>query len=118
MTRQNLDSSAQSPANPHALFNPTFAAATGTGVQWTNTGREVLEIINGATASNYTINIGTTILGQAVTPFGPTALPTNNTTPQRLGPFPVQYNQPDGTLQIDLSSVATVTVALVRPLGA
>ena len=117
MTRQNLDSAVQIPANPHTLFNPTYAAVTGTGVVFTNTGREVLEIINGATASNYTINIGTTVLGQAVTPFGPTALPTNNTTSQRLGPFPTLYNQPDGTIQIDLSSVATVTAALVRMPG-
>src|SRR5438045_179568 len=100
MTRQNLESLVQAPANPHALFTPTFNACTGTGVVFTNTGREMLWIVNGATASNYTINIGTTVLGQAVTPFGPTALPTSNTVPQSLGPFPVQYNQPDGTLQI------------------
>lgn len=117
MTRQNLDPLVQSPANAHTLFNPTFNACTGTGVVFTNTGHEMLWIINGVTASNYTINIGTTILGQAVTPFGPTALPTSNTSAQALGPFPVQYNQPDGTIQIDLSSVATVTAALVRMPG-
>lgn len=117
MARKDMTSLVQV-HTPHALLNPVFTAMTGfTGFQWQNTGREVVWIINGATASNYTINIGTTILGQAVTPFGPTALPTNNTQGQALGPFSVAYNQPDGNVYIDLSSVATVTVAVIQMPG-
>lgn len=97
------------------LLNPTYAALTGfTGVQWTNTGREVLAIINGATASNYTVNVGTQVGGHAVTGDGPTALPVSNTAPQFLGPFDRYYNQADGTIQIDFSSVATVTAVLLQ----
>jgi hypothetical protein len=105
---------------PHALLVPTFTALTGsTGISWSNTGAEVVWIINGATASNYTINIGATVLGQAVAAFGPTACPVSNTAAQALGPFSAQYNQADGknSVYIDFSSVATVTVAIVRMPG-
>lgn len=98
----------------------TYQAMTGfTGFQWSNTGSEIVAIINGATASNYTINIGTTIEGQAVAAFGPTALPTSNTDPIFFGPFARDFNQNDGlnSVFIDLSSVATVTVAIFRMVG-
>ena len=101
------------------LFNPTFTALTGfTGMQFPNTGREVVEIINGGTASNYTVNVGTQVGGHAVAGDGPTACPVSNTAPQRLGPFPTYYNQPGTNLvQIDFSSVATVTVAVTQRPG-
>lgn len=100
------------------LLNPTYSVLTGfTGVQWQNTGREWLAIINGATASNYTVNVGTSIGGHAVAADGPTALPTNNTVPQLLGPWDRYYNQADGNIWIDFSSVATVTVALLQLPG-
>lgn len=103
---------------PHVLFVPTFTALTGsTGISWSNTGTEVLWIINGATASNYTIKVGATVLGQAVTDFGPTACPVSNTAAQALGPFAALYNQPGGYMFIDFTSVATVTVALTRAPG-
>lgn len=100
------------------LLNPTYAALTGfTGVSWQNTGREVLAIINGATASNYTVNVGTTVGGHAVASDGPTALPVSNTTPQFLGPFDRYYNDASGNLNIDFSSVATVTAVLLQLPG-
>ena len=98
----------------------TYQAMTGfTGFQWSNTGQEIVAIINGATASNYTINIGSTVLGQAVAAFGPTALPTSNTDPIFFGPFPSAFNQTDGLNSVffDLSSVVTVTVAIFRMVG-
>lgn len=98
----------------------TYQAMTGfTGFQFSNTGREVVAIINGATASNYTINIGTTVEGQAVAAFGPTALPVSNTDPIFFGPFPSDFNQKDGlnSIYIDLSSVTTVTVAVLQMVG-
>lgn len=97
----------------------TYQAMTGfTGFQFTNTGREIVAIINGVTASNMTINIGTTIEGQAVTAIT-TALPTSQTDPQFFGPFPSDFNQKDGlnSIYIDLSSVATVTVAVLQFVG-
>lgn len=115
MARQTLT---PVPFTKSVLLNPTYGVLTGfTGVTWSNTGREVLAIINGATASNYTVNIPNTFGGHAVTGDGPTALPTNNTTPQFLGPWDRYYNQADGTIWIDLSSVATVTAVLLQLPG-
>lgn len=97
----------------------TYQAMTGfTGFQWSNTGQQIVAIINGATASNYTINIGTTVEGQAVSAFTG-ALPTSNTDPIFFGPFPRDFNQTDGlnSVFIDLSSVVTVTVAIFQLNG-
>lgn len=115
MARQTLT---PQPFTKTALLNPTYQSLTGfTGVQWQNTGREVLAVINGATASTATLNIGSTIEGQAVTPFT-VVLPTNNTVPQFLAPLDHYFTQPDGNIYVDLSSVATVTVALLQLPGA
>jgi hypothetical protein len=101
-----------------ALFNPTYTNPAGaTGVQWQNTGREVLAIINGATPSTATINFGVTVEGQPVTAYS-TPLPTSNTTPQFLGPFsPAHFNNPDGNIYIDLSSVTGLTLAVLQEPG-
>ena len=110
---------ANGPGTPGTLFNPTFTVLTGfTGIQFPNTGREMVEIVNGATASNYTVNVGSKVGGHAVAGDGPTACPVSNTAPQRLGPFPSYYNQPGTNLvTIDFSSVATVTVAVTQTPG-
>jgi hypothetical protein len=104
---------------PPALLNPTYTALTGfTGISYPSTGRETVAIINGATASNYTINVGSLVVGQGVIPFGPTALPVSNTAPVFLPPFGVAYYQPGTNLIfIDFSSVVTVTVAILQYPG-
>ena len=101
------------------LFNPTYTAISGfTGIQFPNTGREVVEIINGATASTYTVNVGGSVPGHTTVGDGPTACPVSNTAPQRLGPFPQYYNQPGTNLvQIDFSAPTTVTVAVTQRPG-
>ena len=101
------------------LVNPTYTAiSSATGITFPNTGKEVVAIINGATASNYTINIGATTYGNATVPIGPTACPVSNNAPQFLGPFPSAFNQPGGnTIAIDFSSTATVTVAILQLPG-
>jgi hypothetical protein len=99
-----------------AFLAPTFAAVTGTGVQWQNTGKEKLAVLNGATASTATINLPPGYAGQAVTPFT-APLPTSNALPQYLGPFDRAFNQADGNIYIDLSSVTGVTVALLQDPG-
>jgi len=102
MARKDMTALVQLPADAHTLLNPTYTALSGfTGMQWQNTGREMVWIINGASACNYTINIGAKIVGQTVTPFGPTALPTNNTAGRSLGPFSaVHLTHPDLTTVI------------------
>ena len=107
------------PFNKQVGLRGTYQAMTGfTGFQFSNTGQQIVAIINGATASNYTINIGSTVLGQAVTAFTG-ALPTSNTDPIFFGPFPAQFNQTDGlnSVYFDLSSVTTVTVAVFQMVG-
>lgn len=96
----------------------TYQAMTGyTGVEWSNTGREILLVNLGATATTETENIGVTILGQAVTGLSETPA-LSAITP--YGPFPIQFNQPSsGTNQIwiDFSSVTALTVALLQIPG-
>lgn len=99
------------------LLNPTYSSLSGvTGIQWQNTGRELLAIINGSTASTGTVNLAVTVQGQTVTPFSVT-LPTSNTTPQFLGPFGSAFTQADGNIYIDLSSITGVTVAVLQVPG-
>ncbi|SRR5579883_1450534 len=95
-----------------------YQAMTGyTGVSWSNTGREILLVNLGATATTETENIGVSVLGQAVTAL--TVTPgTSAITP--YGPFPSAFNQPSsGTNQvwIDFSSVTSLTVALLQMPG-
>jgi hypothetical protein len=101
-----------------ALLNPTYATLTGsTGISFPNTGREVLAVINGSTASTATVNFAGAPLGQAITPFS-VAMPTSNTTPQFLGPFhPTQFNDVNGNVNINLSSVTGLTVAVLQIPG-
>lgn len=96
----------------------SYQTMTGfTGVQWSNTGREILLVNLGSTATTETQNIGVSVLGQAVAVLSQT--PTVSTiTP--YGPFPSVFNQPSsGTNQvyIDFSSVTGLTVALLQMPG-
>lgn len=118
MARTNLTANIQ-PFTRNTILVPTYTALTGfTGVQWSNTGREVLAIINGATASTYSIGIGTLIEGQAVAAITGN-LPTSNTAPQFFGPFPRDMQQNDGlnSMFFDVGTVTTVTVALLQFVG-
>src|SRR5579883_2394552 len=67
-----------------------YQAMTGyTGVSWSNTGREILLVNLGATATTETENIGVSVLGQAVTAL--TVTPgTSAITPIRPVPLRVQ----------------------------
>lgn len=119
MARLNMSSLIQQFPKSGAALNPTYTALTGsTGIQWSSTGREVLAIINGATASNYTINYAPGYNGAVVTPIT-AACPTSNTAPVFLGPFNAYFTQNDGngSVYIDFSSVATVTVAVLQMPG-
>jgi hypothetical protein len=100
-----------------ALLNPTYSALAGvTGIEFQNSGREVLAIINGSTASTATVNFGIAPDGQSVTPYS-VVLPVSNTTPQFLGPFDSKHDQADGNVYIDLSSITGVTVAVLQLPG-
>lgn len=87
-----------------------------TGVSFVNTGREFLLVSMGSTSATVTENIGTTIQGQAVAPV--TSTPTT-TKMHILGPWPSQFNQPDGTYSVlvDFSATTGITVALLQMVG-
>lgn len=95
-----------------------FTALTGyTGVSWNSTGREILVVSVGATATTITGNVGSSILGQAVTPF--TWTPATSAVTY-YGLFPSSFNEPSsGTnaIWIDFSSVTNVTVQLLQIQG-
>lgn len=119
MARLNMSSLIQQFPKTGSLLNPTYTAVgSNTGIQWSSTGREVLAIINGATASNYTINYAPVFGGAVVTPITG-ACPTGNTTPQFLGPFNSYFTQNDaaGDIFIDFSVGTTVTVAVLQMPG-
>lgn len=114
MARTLLSAQAAGKLTPVRL---TYTALTGfTGFNYANTGREIVAVINGATASTYTVNIGATVSGQAVTAITGN-LPTSQTDPQFYGPFPLTFNQSDGTVWFDCGTVTTVTVAIFLPVG-
>lgn len=121
MSRLNMTSLIQQLPKTAGALTPVYTALTTyTGIQFSNTGRESVWIVNGATASNYTINYGPGPGGAVVTAIGPTACPVSNTSGICLaGPFAGYFNQNDGnsSVYIDFSSVATVTIAILQMPG-
>lgn len=86
-----------------------------TGVSFSNSGREILVFTIGATATTATVNIGSSVLGQAVTNFS-VVLPTNATS--ILGPFHSAVNQSGGsTVFVDTSQQTSVSVGLTQFTG-
>jgi len=121
MSRLNMTSLIQQLPKTAGALTPVYTALTGyTGIQWSNTGHESVWIINGSTASNYTINYGPVYGGAVVTPIGPTACPVSNASGICLaGPFNSEFNQNDGlnSVWIDFSSVVSVTIAILQMVG-
>src|ERR1700681_2569471 len=121
MARLNMTSLIQPLPKVAGALTPVYTALTGsTGIQFSNSGRESVWIINGATASNYTINYGPGPGAAVITPIGPTACPVSNTSGICLaGPFASSFNQTDGlsSVYIDFSTVTTVTIAILQMPG-
>lgn len=88
---------------------------SNTGVSFSNTGREVLYVQSGATATTANVQIGTTIEGQAVTAL---SLTLHASSIDVIGPFPTDENQAGGLIYVDFAAAADVTgVALVQNAG-
>lgn len=114
MTRQAIT---PQPFPKNTLLNPTYSSLSGvTGIEFQNTGHEVLAVINGSTASTATIDLGFQVEGQTIAPVSQ-VLPTSNTTPQFLGPFSTHFTNPDGNVYIDLTSITGLTVAVLQMPG-
>lgn len=105
-------------ATAYAGVAQSLTALTGfTGVSWNSTGREILVVSVGSTATTITGNVGSTVLGQAVTAFSWTPATTQTTY---YGLFPSAFNEPSsGTnaIYLDFSAVTNVSVMLLQVQG-
>jgi hypothetical protein len=102
-----------------APLNLTTLIAAGvvgsnTGVQWTNTGKEVLICAVASGGSTCSIAIGTTIEGQAVSPLTPTLVSSATNV---LGPFPTDLEAAGGLITITFGTPASITAALLQFVG-
>lgn len=94
-----------------------LAAPTQTVLTFANSGREILIVAPAATLETVTVNVGVTVLGQAVSNFSEVSL--TNGSIYAFGPFDSPVNQPGtGLVQITLSTITAITVALVQTVGA
>jgi hypothetical protein len=94
-----------------------LAAATGVTLQFSNTGREILLLAASSGSPTAQVNIGTTVLGQAISSFTAVTLTTHVIA---FGPFHTIVDQTGslaGSVQVTLSATANVTVALVSTIG-
>lgn len=120
MARLSLTAVSQPKTGASAPLNITSLIAAGvlganTGVSFVNTGREVLYVLSGVTATTANVNIGATIEGQAVAAI-PLTLHASST--DVIGPFPTDENQPGGLIFVDFVAPANVTgVALLQNAG-
>lgn len=93
-----------------------LAAPTQTTLQFSNTGREILFVAAASTSETVTVDIGTTVLGQAVTNFSSANLTNGHTS--AFGPFHSVLDQPGtSTVQVVLSTTTSITVALLQLPG-
>lgn len=93
-----------------------LAGPTGVTLQFANTGREILVVAAGAVSETATVDIGTTVLGQAVSNFTTVSLTNAHTV--IFGPFHSLLDQPGGSVvQVVLSTTTSITVALLQFVG-
>ena len=113
MTSQTLTPTLMVPNAAGIDLTAALAAPTNVNLQWANSGAEFLAVAPTAGAETVTLDIGVTILGQAVANF--TAVTLTNAHTYLFGPFSAQVDTPGtNTAQITLSTTTAITVALVR----
>lgn len=92
-----------------------LATPTSTTLLFANTGKERLLVSAGAVSETVTVDIGVTILGQAVSNF-PTVNLTNGDL-YEFGPYDTEVDQPGGTVEVTLSTITSIMVALLQGVG-
>jgi hypothetical protein len=99
-----------------SIATTTPVSGAGNGVLLANTLDSMLVVVSTGTASTLTVNVGTTLFGQAVANFT-VSLPATAGT-YIIGPFHSALNQP-GTSQIavDFSSITGLTVGAFQLPG-
>lgn len=118
MARATLTVTTLGPDN--VLTDITTSSATtvttggGNGVQFPNTLGSFLVLISTGTTTTLTVNIGTTVLGQAVTSFSVVVPGTAGT--YQVGPFHSAVNVA-GNVAIDFTSATGITVGAFQLAG-
>lgn len=91
-------------------------AATGTTIQFANTGREILFLVVASGSPTVTVNVGALVDGQTVTSF-PAVTPTA-THLYSFGPFHSVIDISGTNLvQVTLSTITGITLALAQTVG-
>lgn len=95
-------------------LTPTYAAAVASMAVPNTNGNAIVHIKNGSGASITATIRGQGFMGDIVVPDRVVTIPAGQE--RMIGRLnPAMYNQGDGTVQIDLSATATITVAVVTP---
>jgi hypothetical protein len=98
-------------------ITPLLQAPTGVTLEFSNTGHEVLFVVTSASAVTVQLDIGATVLGQAVT--NPAAVTLTESDMYAFGPYDSPADQPGtNTVEVTLSTITGVTVALLQMVGA
>lgn len=93
-----------------------MAAPTGTTLQFSNTGREMLLVLPTAGSETVTVDVGALVDGQAVTNFS--AVTLTSTDMYAFGPFHSVLDQAGtNTIQVVLSTTSSITVGLFQTVG-
>lgn len=92
-----------------------LAAAADTSLEFTNSGREILAVSTTGTAVTVQVNIGSTVLGQDVTPFPAVTLTSGDI--YLFGPFDRAVDGANSTVTVTLSTDTAVSVALLQDPG-
>lgn len=89
---------------------------TATTLLFTNTGREKLIVVAGASAETVTVDVGALVDGQTVSNFS--AVTMTSTDVYQFGPFHSVIDQ-SGTneVQVVLSTITSIQVALIQDVG-
>ena len=98
---------------PGLNLTTQLVAASGTTIQFNNSGREMLLVVLASASATVTVDFGTLVLGEAVANF--TTVNLVATDYQVFGPFHTLLDQPGGSLiNVTLSTVTNVSVALLQ----
>lgn len=96
-------------------ITPLLAAPTQTTLQFSNSGKEILFVSAAAVSETVTVDVGITVLGQAVSNF--TTVNLTNGDLYAFGPYDSAVDQAGGIAQVVLSTVTNITVALLQMVG-
>ena len=116
MTVQILTPTQFVPDGPGLDITALLATPTGTTLQFANTRKEILFVAAGAVSETVTVDIGALVLGQAITNFTTVNLTNGHTV--AFGPFHSVLDQSGtNTVQVVLSTITSITVALLQMAG-